>query len=474
MKYAIALVVFLHVGTLRADPPSSLDLDDVAKLSGTSHDVPIEDASAPLGSLYNTVVAGRFNNDPTLDMVFRRGSRTTLLVNPALFDCKQAATFDANDFAVLRGTGAQGRDELVVVSGSSIVAWSTTPSGFTIQRPLHTSTEAQLVLVADVDGDGDQDIVTVHHEATTIRIQFLHLSASGAVQLVTWHDAPIADEIEQIVAVDWIDDVNGFSEIAAMTAHSVHVFDLSGAWIQVAESPVQTCVAIAAVSPGGGGLQRLAWVTRPTVGVDRVRVIDPSGVVSATDAFGPVARVTPGQLDNQYADDLVLSFEDSHTFIVLYSDENDGYSDNNARKVEPSLEAVAGNTASVGLGDLDGDGDLDFGYPVQDEDLFHVHLNPANAEAHLKPVLTNVFFDSPSSVLRVLFAQPAGGSPVGSTHTEIAVWRMTSPTATGGTLDLVATHRRFGNESLLVDGVDLAGTASTATTSTSSPFVTSS
>ncbi|MGE3164504.1 MAG: hypothetical protein AB7O52_06345 [Planctomycetota bacterium] len=445
----LLLVSSVLVSSLPLTVVAQSGLNQLPSLGGASHDITIADASVPPTWTYGKTVLGYFNRDPILDAVYRREGRTALLVNPSIYDCRITAPFDAKDIAVLPGTATAHRDELVALTAGGITAWTAGTSGFSgTPRVVSDTLDAQnarLLACGDMDFDGDHDIVTVRTSAARDYIDIYYLDQDGVVDT----QIPVVSvlyegsgSIQQLALFEWSNDNDNALEVIVLDSegianYSVHYEN----WFTIAQNSSEPSVAMSPYR-NENGEPRLAWITRPSgSNVDTLKTVDAGGVLLELQLYGPVAGVASGALDNSGGEDLVFSFENAHLLLVLF-DTNDAFSLNNAKKVVASQQGVSDNTAWPAVGDLDGDSDTDVGYPVQDEDLFHVHLNDAFDEAELTPLLGDVTFDPATNTLRVS-SIPPGDLPSVVTQTEFVVWRMPSPSAAGGTLNPIAIYRCF-------------------------------
>lgn len=175
----IPLSLFALVGaaSLAAQSPIAFAPGEVTKIA----------ARAP-GAGYRNAVAGHFRGYHANDAVVLADGKALMLTAPGVFRISESlpvtvapvgfSSGDVRDIAVLTNHDRNGTDKLIMVTGAGLWEWASTQSGqwpqgtwgYTVS-PLGNSVwaGASQLRVADVDGDGAQEILGTMANGSTLR-----------------------------------------------------------------------------------------------------------------------------------------------------------------------------------------------------------------------------------------------------------------------------------------------------------------
>ncbi|GAA3971381.1 hypothetical protein GCM10022407_16490 [Hymenobacter antarcticus] len=242
------------------------------------------------------------------------------------------------------------------------------------------------VALGDVDGDGDLDLLTANSNAATVSVRL-----NDGFGNFTGGSNPAAGSFPESVTVG---DVDGDGDLDLLTANfggntvSVRLNDGTGNFTGGSDPAVGNSPQSVAVGDvdGDGDLDLLT--ANNGAGTVSVRLNDSSGNFSG--GSDPAVGATPvsvalGDVDGDGDLDLLTANANAATVSVRL---NDGMGNFTAPATNPN-PAVGSIPFSVALGDVDGDGDLDFLTANRVSNTVSVRLNQSSA-----PVLTSL---SPTS-----------------------------------------------------------------------------
>jgi hypothetical protein len=157
---------------------------------------PFFEPPEPLGAVADRIVALDFDGDGWADVAGVRGSQATLVLNGEdEFADAQTVTLGSQSTAVGVAGGdldGDGRDEFVATlgdSGSLVVFKGRatgglgTPDEYALRSP--EGARSTGVAVADVDGDGDRDVVAAFGESATVMLNDGHGALTPSAGAVT-------------------------------------------------------------------------------------------------------------------------------------------------------------------------------------------------------------------------------------------------------------------------------------------------
>jgi hypothetical protein len=243
--------------------------------------------------------------------------------------------------------------------------------------------------LADVDADGDNDFVAIcsgapYPETSPGLAQILLNDGSGVLASGATVAIPAAPR--GICALDFDGDGDDDLVVASMFGGELVLLEMEDGLIQSTATldAGANFFAVEAVDLDADGWGDLVATTvvpleGPALASDSVRVYlgQPSGTFSLASSIGGVGSfpsdVAHGDLDGDGDEDLLVTMDESHTFVVL---ENDG-----AGSLSPVAPPAGGAYAtglyprSVVSGDLDLDGDLDAAIAAHGSDRVEVWLN---------------------------------------------------------------------------------------------------
>lgn len=327
----------------------------------------------PLGQAsFGKVVAGEFNGDLSLDAIVLDGAEPVLMVSPEVFDSAVRTGLSVNDIAVLEDVPGD-RDLLVTVSAAGLELHrrdSPQPSWDAPQvlfGALSAWADALAVRVADLDGDGDQDLAGLASNAQTV-LTVLQTApgvfAGGPsfacdpfaydLQLFNWTEQPLA---------------SGSREIAVLTPGSLQVFDASGTLLTSGSAPGPMLAVPLDDAPDAAFEQRLVVVTRFS-GRDWLTILGHTSPEGPFD-LGPssVVSLATGNVDFDDGAELFLGTDAALAVIMLdYSPFNAPTFDVDEPKFlsfGPADRDPAWNSAGLVVADFDDDGLNDVLAPAQ-------------------------------------------------------------------------------------------------------------
>ncbi len=385
---------------------------------------------------FTRCVAGELSGDLLPEVAILRGSEVLLAFGPGLYDAVLTLPRPANDLAVLPAAIANAKGTLLLVNslGLQRVTFDASTDGFTTTN-LATGdwADALLVRVADLDGDGDQDIVGLKSN----RRDLLFLIGQGGVYS-PFPGFSVPQDVFDAVPFDRNGD--GICEIGLRSATAVAVFDAGGALLAYhSVAPGGASSAIARVREGN--VDELAWVYRPSSAADQVlRMLRASGL-SSTLAIGPkgVVAMASGDFDGDADVDLLLSQQDTHDLLLhVHTSTGTGsppiYFGTSVSDLYPvpngGAGSASGNLAWPVFVDVDLDGDLDLAQPVQQTSDLFVFRTRAEDEGLLQPTIdaesTYFTFDgsAPSPLTFDVIMPTANVSA--ATHIEYTLWKKPS------------------------------------------------
>lgn len=315
------------------------------------------------------VVAGQFTPGSELDAVVLDDGTPCLLIAVESFLTRIEAPVVANDIATRPGIG--GADTLLSVGPAGLVesTWNA-GSGSWSTSTLESSdwVDARRLLVGDLDGAGELDVVALGSASDAIEV--LHGTTSGFGTPESFTSAYAAYDLE---LMDW--DGDGVDEIVVLTGWGVEVYDHEGelvAELNLTYSPMM----VATIEPAPStDEERLACVVHEPVDADRQWLF----LWSAAGIDGPfflgdgVGFRSVQSVDWDMDDDLELllqsTTDDNVVILVNQSGETEEptFDPTNASwPGEIDLEAdPAWNEATLAFGDFDNDGDVDAVAPIQ-------------------------------------------------------------------------------------------------------------
>jgi hypothetical protein len=378
------------------------------------------------------------------DAVIVLGDKPVLCVASGFYPTSLVYAISASDLAVLPAAGPGGSDAVIAASSSGLQLLGVNGKSLWSQ-PLDEPgwVGIDLLRTIDLDEDGALDLVGV----TVDRLRVLTATRVNG-HFVDGPSFSTTHAIDDVVGVDW--SASGHRDLALLTSWGVEIYHLG---------EPDPFFAREAHQPGGTltmfrqlGSERLAWVTavdeQPvSVSGQQLVLLDQAaehGNAEAPVLTGPVDAVacaaTDIELDGK--DELVVSGRYGWDPIVVLNQKDAGIptftnDPSGVIFVESGQEGAAvSDKSNMALRDLDGDGDPDLVYPMQDHGDLLVMLNemrPGVAWApHVNLVSVTAIETDDKGVYQVSaqldVTLPA--STTGATHIEAILWHQSKWDAT--------------------------------------------
>ncbi len=373
-----------------------------------------------LGSAsFGRMVNGDFTGDAIPDAALQRGGSIVYVLGVGVYSVTDALPGSFNDLAVYEVDASSGPDCLATVDASGLKLWGFDPDPFADEFGGTAWAGATHVRAADLDGDGDQDIVGVASDG--VSILRLIRNASGSPAPFTAAAAFTAPAIiVDVSPAQW--DGSGGAEVLLLTEAGLYVFD---------DGPAVTLVVSIASPDTAGGLatleragsnDRAAWFEfSPSTELYTLHVADSAGVepvVSLGTILDP-AGIASGKLFASGEPDLLVSHRQSAMqvlFIATTGTPTYSAYDPNAMLVPVRATLIDNydpfplNQHTPALTDVDGDGDSDIVYAVEDgtSPELLVSFNPVTPHDEQKVEIISAQFplEAPVNVLEVSIDAP--------------------------------------------------------------------
>ncbi len=315
--------------------------------------------------------AGLFMGAGYPDVVILRDGRPHLFASPGALNClgsQPIALAPAGCTAIAsmylgRTSNGRRRDQLLVSHEAGLSAWSADAQGpkWTLLDSSGTWSSLAKLVVADLDGDGNEDIVGVGSDAHTVQVRLGSASGFG-IEYATRFDDPILD----VTTTRW--DTDGTREIAVATVGGLWICQLDlGDPIDVPGTAATEAIVVSARRPGGEVL--LLCATDATE-VWHLHMIDPANPGSLVLGARGVVACVVGDVDRDGADDLMISQRCNHRALLLAQRPTNVFPFSMRDALEVPLIADSATPAPTNhvvpvFADLDGDGDADLVHAVQ-------------------------------------------------------------------------------------------------------------
>jgi len=338
-------------------------------------DVPLDLAPAAMTS-------GDYNRDGAPDLAIVNSTANQLAVrfsNRSLFqvgDCLGAIapgrTYEISTAptGIASGDIDQNRtiDIVVAVQAGVSLLRNDGTGAFTVDAPLSAGSDPQVVLVADVDGDGFADIVVGNGAGNAVTI--LYGRASGGF------DPPASRAVNGAVTAVAVADFNldSFLDLAVATDLGqlvVFIQNRSAPRTFSGLTPLDVGVKPTAIGIGDFNRDGKPDVTITSGGADGMVTIlldqlpestTPPFVVSAEEATGNTpSGLGVDQLNRDFPLYVVVANQNERTLPFFFSDGDGGLvpSSGDCRDAVQGVCRVGAGAFSLVLGDLDGDGKSD-------------------------------------------------------------------------------------------------------------------
>lgn len=366
---ALALLLLLAPGLLAQETPQDTWPE-------TARALPWPDGGFRGGGAFGKALAADVTGDLQLDAIVLQGTVPVVGYGPAVHEAFVELPVDANDFDVVPRAGGRDADELVVVNDAGVTAWrfdyagGTVPWASTLVRA-GAWRDARAVRVADLDGDGQLDLVGLAADGRTL---LLLRSAYGTP--VPLPAVDVGEDVLALAVCDWEGD--GADEVAVVTPSGLAVLRSGGAVVGAAPLALERAFAVA-FRQAGYAAERLALLVRSSgASSDSLVVVDATGVeppldLGALDAYAASA----GDIGRDGDDDLMVAHQSAQTLLELRN-QSDGLPPGTAPTfaLGPQASALvpyatspqpdAGQLGWPCLADFWGDGDDDVLVPFQE------------------------------------------------------------------------------------------------------------
>lgn len=407
--------------------------------------------------------AGDVDGDSVPDVIVLDGTQPVVFFATDEWFCPMPSSVVANDLAFVRpSAGIEVGDLAVAGPGGLWRVWyqASTESLASINVDSGAWAGAKVVVAADTDGDGDDDLVGIAADGTTV-LRKQNNGASGFSSLPSYVAASPATDV---VALQW--DYDTPLEIALLCVTGVDVLDHDGSPTAAWTHP-STGGAIARLRQVGQPRDRLVWVTVWAPPAQQLLMVLAQGGASDVVDLGALDTVAIecGDYDLDNDDDLMISHRFSHELIWLRNERTPSnpngpsFSANpdgtKLFRVGPPQTGAPQNDARPLLRDLDQDGDLDVFFAVESSMEIEVMRGEAHGEASYRPSVPTANFQTPSGsapgVLTLQIAPPVVADTT-QDELEVELWRKASVSTW---IDQDRVARVFAN-------VPTSGTASVA------------
>jgi hypothetical protein len=333
---------------------------------GTGSFVPEANSPFQVGTSPESVAIGDLNGDgqPDLAVANRNGNNVSVLLGDGTGSFGMQTTFTTGarpSFVAIGDLDGDGNPDLAVTNATehtvSVLINSTAPGAmtpiFAAKTDSITGTGPESVAIDDIDGDGDLDIAVANFGSNNVSV-FL---VTGTFVRT---DFPVGAAPESVATGDL--DGNGNLDLAVANRNnnnvSVLLGDGTGSFAPQANSPFPVGAAPESVATGDlDGDGNLDLVTANATS-NNVSVLLGDG----TGSFAPQANspfttgtapssVAIGDLDGNGNLDLAVANTNDNNVSVLVADGMGGFAQTDF--------PVGASPRSVAIGDLDGDGNLD-------------------------------------------------------------------------------------------------------------------
>ncbi len=423
-RLAAALGLLAHTGM---SSPQTL-----GEFQGVQHSWPWPSELATPGSFTRTD-SGDLDGDAVPDVVVLDGTQPVILFAVDEWVSQVPSSVVANDLAVVRGIAPVAVDDIAVVGPAGLTRlWfdATSEQFVSVLADATAWVGAKVVVAGDVDGDGDDDLVGIGADGTTILRK--QNNVTGLISLPSFVTSAQASDL---VLLQW--DLDLPLEIAVLNANGVEILDDTGAPATSWTHPLAGG-AITRLKQAGQARDRLAWITVWAPPAQQLLMVLAQG--GATDivdlgALDTIA-IENGDYDLDGDDDLLISHRVSHELVWLENERSptspsgpsftanpDG---TKLFRVGPPATQAPMNDARPLLADLDLDGDLDVFFPCEQTMFYEVLRGEARNEAQWRPTTGVTVWQDPAPGVPATLTFPIS-SPVQASAAqdefEIEIWR---------------------------------------------------
>lgn len=381
----------------------------------------------PETAAFGRAVAGRFNEDPRVDVAVLRDDAPLLFVNPSQWDAALRLPTSARDLARYADTGTHGFDELLAVGPDGLRGWTRRSDSDSYDvRSIGRDSIWRAVgrlYVAEIDGLHGPDIIGLGVDGSHLVI--LRASETGFENETV---VPLAAPATSVV-VAWLRP-SELPWFVTTGPTGLQVYRGNGDLMASFPDAVDGWIDRFRITPVE---QAVVWIGKNAQGIDELRVLRDTDLDGPL-AFGPVdvGGAAMGDLDLDGDDDLVIARGDENGLLWIENDSGTLQGTGIRRHWNGAEIPFAESAAVPVLADLDGDRDLDVFFPIQGvEEIVVVRNTRRNAWAETPrlagPVLFNLLSSSPQGqVLQgILQIQLRDGAfvPDGATHVELVIWK---------------------------------------------------
>jgi len=447
------------------------------------------------GLPYTRTGTGDFDGDANLDVAYLCGNNLGVMVAPAIFEVTMNNITPANDFDVV-STHATAR-VLTVSNGVGLKEWrmETAPL-FAEPDPNPPTWVWNSDLVGTTAWIGATTVRTWSVDPASTYIVALNAAGTALLALqrnetggpptwtVSWTAAlsvalnsggPVLD----IVPFN-LDGV-GAPEVAVVRANvPANVLEIYRPWDAVQPAPVTTVQGVNGYSYTASTLIHHAGQTHEWLGWVITQNLD--GVTQSFMTYGydgwknilligsalHVYTLRAARLDADEDDDLLIGMHSGSGVAKVFNTGNSGGAPKFSLLDYTLIEGDSGIAASSNqsrpfVGDLDGDGDCDFGFPIRNEDEMWIGWNSTNLSTASQPLLVSHPVDSSTKVavdqidaedlnhihFQIDTPPVPGSAPLGPRYLEVKLYSMKyDPSSSSNYAEPTA----FSTERILVPG----------------------
>lgn len=355
------------------------------------------------GEHYTRTVAGDFDGDCQQDVAYLLGEKVEVMIDPGLYESRM--TCAASGFDMVTVPGAD-RDDLLVVDALGLVrvTWNypgAGPCGNWL-RVRRLAVEEDLdwigvdLLRTWSDGPGTPYVFGRYLDGTTI-VWMRPGEADWVPEPVFATGSP--EPFLDLAPLDF--DADGEPELAVIFPSGMAVYELGNPTpVAYHTYPGVTSTALAPLRHTAVSVdpECVAWIGTAADGAQYFAIVDSTGIRNPVPlGHAEIFAMRAGDYDDDGDDDLLCASTASWDLTWV---ENTGLGepvfsppDSVSEAPEANLPADE-NTAWPVIADLDGDGDGDAAYPIQDDEPFlWVWREAATNQAALRPRLVTATVD---------------------------------------------------------------------------------
>lgn len=393
---------------------------------------------------FGRVVAGNISDDAVTDVALIKGGSAVYAHDPGKLGSFLEIQSGVNDLDVIRGASPEGRGAVVVVDAVGLRGYWLADGATSFSSILIDSSAwagATLVKAADLDGDGDDDVIGLAADGMTLLTCFAN-GPPGSFS--PGPSRTLTSLVSAIEPIRWDADLP--LEIACLTAVGVEIVQPNGTVIVVATNQVPGGV-MTAIAETGRLHERLVWITKHANGINEVLVVVDRDGEETPITIAPLLSVgiEAIDVDQDGYEDVAVSGKISQALLIMFNQNDDptasatfGFAAGEfalppltATPAMPDLLAEAEPAA----GDYDGDGDLDLFCPVSANGTIAMVGNTKANASQQRPVLVDdepfeyinltppVAGEIASGEARVDLVIDAPAAAPDATHIAFSVWR---------------------------------------------------